>query len=147
MQVGKQAGKGKRNSEHVGKTGRHASSKGDRHRKGKDDKNNRGRQRETPRREERGKGTEKTVLGVESNTLPPFVGSVHTPAPCARPRKAGRSPRPYPLVPRRVCGTAASGWGSGCVLLAADSVLWILINSKLDAFSMFLVAGHEERIL
>ena len=64
-------------------------------------KGKQGETQETPRRVEREKRTNKRRSWVsESGTLPPFIGSIHAPAPCARPRKAGRSPRPYPLVPR-----------------------------------------------
>ncbi len=115
-------------------------------------KGKQGETQETPRREEREKRTNKRRSWVsESDTLPPFIGSIHAPAPCARPRKAGRSPRPYPLVPRSVWHAAtASGWGSGGHLWRA-LVLCISCRMRFTlhacSISTSLVADHRFWIL
>ena len=67
-------------------------------------KANRRNTRDTQEGGERKRRKKRRSWVPERSTLPPFVGSVHPPAPCARPRKAGGSPRPYPLVPRSVVG-------------------------------------------
>ena len=113
-------------------------------------KGKQGETQETPRREEREKRTNKRRSWVfESGTLPPFIGSIHAPAPCARPRKAGRSPRPYPLVPRSVVHAAtASWWGSSGHLWRA-LVLCISCRMRftLHACSMPHAAGFQPLIL
>ncbi len=90
----------------------HAGKKAVRERK-KDNKEQ-GETQETPGREERCKIGKKDGPGCVRVTLTPFHLSVHLPASCAPPRKEGRSPRPYPVVPRKMVRGRCLGTRMSC---------------------------------
>ncbi len=71
--------------------------------------------RGTQEGEEMFKKGKKTVLGVESpSDLPPFI-SVYTCLPLVRDQeRPGRSPRPYPVVPRKMVRGRCLGAGKLC---------------------------------